>query len=261
VSTRWDGPRTRQVGLLVPAVAWIAWSCTTIAGLDGDYQLGSGVGGSAQAVGGANSRASSGGASSTSSDTGGESRGSAGGGGSGGSGGMNPPVCGDGHIDPGEECDDGPSSPSQYCDACDVICDGPFEVEDPQSHHCYYDTVADAMHNSWQTGRSWCQTAFNGDLVVISDMAELAFVQGLASNEYNEDRWIGATDSGQEGQYEWVNGEPWVYMNGNAPWASGEPSQSTTDDCIVLQWDGSIAEVSCVQGGTHQMCERVPEGS
>src|SRR5262245_3804206 len=104
VSVRLDGLRSWRMGLLVPAVAWLAGSCTTIAGLDGDYQLGAGTGGtSTQAAGGATTKAASGGSSSESTASASGANGGAGGGAGSSTGGMmNPPVCGDGMIDANE---------------------------------------------------------------------------------------------------------------------------------------------------------------
>lgn len=222
-----------------------------------------GTGAGANGGAGATGAGSGTGASSTGgSATGGSAAGGAGGaGGLGGTGGVKMPVCGDSFIDPGEECDDGPGSPSPYCTAgCVVVCDGQYDVKDPLTHHCYYDTVVDGVHSTWQEGQAWCAASWGGHLVVISNAAELAFVAALAPNQYNEDRWIGAHDRDTEGSYEWVNGEPWVFTDGVPPWQSGEPSGASSDDCIVLRSTGELAEVSCVQNWTHHMCERPPVG-
>ena len=172
------------------------------------------------------------------------------------------PMCGNDIIEAGEQCDS--SNPGHpYCQACMVVCSGQYDVMDATTFHCYYDTVADGVHSTWQGGRDWCTGTWGGDLVVINSPDELAFLQGLAPNQYNEDRWIGATDSATEDTFVWVDGSPFVYAPSTAPWASGEPNGSGSHDCVVLQANGTLDEVDCDgnDGFTHHMCERAPVGS
>jgi hypothetical protein len=139
-----------------------------------------------------------------------------------------------------------------------VICNGQYDVMDPATFHCYYDTVADGFHSTWQEGRDWCINTWGGDLVSINDPGELAFVQGLASNQYSEHRWTGANDIQNEGTFVWADGSAVTYPANMAPWAPGQPSGS---DCVVLQANGGLAAVNCNGDGlTHHMCERVPVG-
>ena len=47
--------------------------------------------------------------------------------------------------------------------------------------------------------------------------------------------WLGGTDAANEGVWETVTGEPWVYSN----WMSGEPNNSGDEDYLELySWGG-----------------------
>jgi hypothetical protein len=62
-------------------------------------------------------------------------------------------------------------------------------------------------------------SASNGrNLVTINDAAENQFLVNAFGG--NELFWIGFTDAVQEGNWQWINGEPVTYTN----WASGEPN-------------------------------------
>jgi hypothetical protein len=228
----------------------------------------SGAGGNGASTTGAETTVSSGGAgpgttaSTGQTGTAASTTGTAGGGGSGdgGGGGEPGPVCGNGVVEAGEQCDAGMGG-SPYCNACTVVCDGPYDVLDQATLHCYYDTVDDGMHYSWTASRDWCVTQWGGDHVVINDAAELAFLQGLAPNGFNEDRWIGAHDMQTEDAFVWVDpAVPWTYAPATAPWFGAEPNGGGNEDCVVLRADGLLEEVDCNQGLTHHLCERAPAG-
>ena len=46
--------------------------------------------------------------------------------------------------------------------------------------------------------------------------------------------WIGATDEVQEGVWEWVTGEPWVYTY----WAPGQPDNNPCCQRYGVIWEG-----------------------
>ncbi|WP_287627446.1 MULTISPECIES: Calx-beta domain-containing protein [unclassified Microcystis] len=91
----------------------------------------------------------------------------------------------------------------------------------------YYLTTA----TTWTDAQAQAQ-AIGGNLVTINDAAENQFlVNAFGGSEY---LWIGFTDAVQEGNWQWINGEPVTYTN----WASGEPNNSGNEDYAGLNWGG-----------------------
>src|SRR5262245_10804523 len=106
----------RRLGMLLLALSVSA--CSVVSGLD-DIELtqsssSAGAGGGTGGAGGAGGAAST----TTSTSAGGE----------GGQGGV-APVCGNGALDPGEECDDGNATAGDGCTGCIVDCAAASEVK------------------------------------------------------------------------------------------------------------------------------------
>jgi cysteine-rich repeat protein len=164
-------------------------------------------------------------------------------------------VCGDGFIDAGEQCDDANDVPTDGCDGCMVVCNGPNEVLDPATLNCYlHDALASG---SWSTVRSSC-LSWGGDLAAISSAAEQSFVQTFLATS----SWIGGTDSVAEGTFGWTNGEAFAYTN----WNPGEPNDTdANEDCIEIYGPG-IATAAFLWNDLlcdtvkPAVCERAPPG-
>jgi C-type mannose receptor len=161
-------------------------------------------------------------------------------------------VCGDGAIDPGEQCDDANDVPTDGCDACAVVCTAPNELLDPSSSHCYlHDPLATS---TWDAARAAC-VAWGGDLVAIGDDEEQALLQTFVAAS----SWIGATDVAVEGVFAWSNGEPLSYTS----WNPGEPNDSNGEDCGEIYGPGvTVApflwnDLACDQA-LSAVCERPP---
>lgn len=83
------------------------------------------------------------------------------------------------------------------------------------------------MDISWFDAKDDCE-ADGGHLVSITSEQENETLLGLLQVAANEGQacppgryvWIGFTDQDQEGQWEWITGEPVSYLN----WAAGEPN-------------------------------------
>lgn len=221
-------------------------TASTSGGLGGASSGAGGAGGDGTSTGGIGSGAA-----------GGIGGGSTGGGGSGGS---KPIVCGDGIIDPGEQCDDSGTNPTQ-CSGCAVVCNGAFEHLHPTTFHCYYMTLTDGMHTSWQQGRDWCQQTWGGDLAVIGTEAERAWVATMLPQDFDEDEWIGGSDLQTEGTFEWIDQTPWSFPDGDAAWAGAEPSNDAAQNCVGIDRSGHLRDKACNAGLTHHMCERAPLGA
>jgi cysteine-rich repeat protein len=90
---------------------------------------------------------------------------------------------------------------------------------------------------TWAAARSACVAA-GAHLATIADADEQSFVAALAA----EDMWIGATDEGREGRFEWVTGEPFSFSR----FAPGEPDdRAHTDNCITLASDELWHDRNC----------------
>jgi cysteine-rich repeat protein len=149
-----------------------------------------------------------------------------GGGGRGGAGGGQAPApCGNGAIDPGEECDDENAIAGDGCTGCLVDC-APHGAKDPVTHHCY--EREDHPESEWSKANEHC--AENGRyLATVTSASELAFVI-----TYTGDRelWIGGYRN-EAGAYAWTNG-----------------------DCVKMREDGF--EVESCEKKLPFLCERSP---
>jgi len=145
------------------------------------------------------------------------------GGHSAGAGGEGAHVCGNGIIEPNEECDDKNSIPLDGCTNCVVDCGVSNAFKAPMTHHCYL-YFKDATR-TWNQANDICQ-AFGGYLATITSSSELVVVGLYVSG----DPWIGASDRDQEGAFVWVNDEPWGY----SPWKTSEAPADDARDCVKL---------------------------
>jgi hypothetical protein len=145
--------------------------------------------------------------------------------------------CGNGELDPGEECDDGPDA-GPTCVDCQVHCivDGAFT--DPLTHRCYA-LVPDGGTLSWTGGLAACQALGYGYAMAgVSSPEEVAFLAPHLSTDHT---WVGGTDitgvddagAVQIGPYRWVDGEPWWP---EFPWETGEPNDvGMNEHCVAAQ--------------------------
>ena len=58
--------------------------------------------------------------------------------------------------------------------------------------------------------KAYCES-LGGYLATITSQEEQDFIASLASNVDYNDFWIGGSDDGSEGEWYWMNGEPWDY--------------------------------------------------
>jgi surface protein len=96
-------------------------------------------------------------------------------------------------------------------------------------HSYYLSNVA----SDWNTARLKARE-LGGYLVSINNEAENNFVFGLLP-DWNY--WIGLSDEGQEGVWQWDSGEPYIYSN----WATNEPNNLGNEDYAIFwgnnQWN------------------------
>jgi len=157
-------------------------------------------------------------------------------------------ICGNGKLEPPEECDDGNTTAADGCSpACIVECSAPDELEDPTNHHCYWLSGSAA----WSHARTVCQSWRDlGDLAVIASERERVFVKPMLTHY----TWIGGL-KGSAG-WAWVDGEPWV----EPIWGSGQPDGS--GECLGLDQASNfhIDDDNCAANRDY-LCEAAPAGS
>jgi cysteine-rich repeat protein len=141
--------------------------------------------------------------------------------------------CGDGKLDPGEECDDGNAlDDGNGCGkTCKVYC---LPDEQKLGTHCYREYATSA---SWDTAEATCTQDPNGHLVTITSQQEFDFVYNNVFDQNfladTSPRWIGLNDKATEGAFQWVTGEPVVVT----AWANGEPNNGGgNENCVEMKW-------------------------
>ncbi len=93
----------------------------------------------------------------------------------------------------------------------------------------YYQRIDIAM--TWHEACVYCQK-LGGHLVTITSKEENDFVyRNLGIDGINI--WIGATDETEEGTWQWVTGEPFIYSN----WATQMPDDYQHGQDYAIFWD------------------------
>ncbi|XP_077985081.1 retinoschisin-like [Glandiceps talaboti] len=91
---------------------------------------------------------------------------------------------------------------------------------------CYY--VNQYQHYSFQNAKKICDST-GANLVEINDEVENLFLEEFVCDDNN--LWIGLTDIGHEGHFEWQNDKEATYRN----WNSGEPNNhEQSEHCTHL---------------------------
>jgi cysteine-rich repeat protein len=174
------------------------------------------------------------------------------------------PVCGNGIIEAGEECDDANRAGMDGCEKCQVMCAhfGPDTVKS-KDFHCYggYDEA------DFEGAVKACEGR-GGHLVTISSAEENALVRGLVNDSKFIGGWedVAQTEAGK-GNYGWITGEPLSYEN----WAQREPTmdqfwcgllglERCYEHCMVMNRQGTWEDRRCDQQGGY-VCEWGPEKS
>ncbi len=149
-----------------------------------------------------------------------------------------------GHVELGDDCDDGdgaraPGLP-ELCDGKDNDCDplvDEYSEANTSCNNCAlratpwssYAYCVDAL--PWGEARVACQK-LGGDLAVIDDEMENAVLtqQGLDLSDQDGQWYFGINDLKQEDKFVWLDGGP----VGATFWGDGEPSDTGDEDCGVL---------------------------
>jgi cysteine-rich repeat protein len=208
-------------------------------------------------------------ASSSSGATGGA--GGAGAGGTGGEGGQL--ACGNGSLEPGEECDDGGVAAGDGCGAdCIVECE-PVDPDlayervwkNPTTFHCYRvvggelggDPQQPCIVTQYPMILDDC-LAWGGDAAALGTVEELdeVLASPLWAGGFYEVQ-IGAQDVTGMGDWIWHDGEPWIYAPGMPPWGAGEPAGGAFLELWVYG-DSSGLNADVDGSACGYLCERSP---
>ena len=145
--------------------------------------------------------------------------------------------------------------------------DLPFEPSGEHQYKIFYDTL------TWEEAKAACE-AKGGHLATITSEEEQQKLN--LYNAGNHNLWIGGYKNA-DGQWCWVNGEPWTYEN----WGDGEPNNSSNvvagESCVAMwpekwndlansntyeqsgyicEWEASdVAEETQVEGYTGHLYE------
>ncbi|MDF3066412.1 MAG: hypothetical protein K0R38_2013 [Polyangiaceae bacterium] len=173
------------------------------------------------------------------------------------------PVCGNGIIETGEQCDDAGQAGMDGCEKCQVNCmhfgAGAVKSDD---HHCYrgYD------EETFEGAVAACKER-GAHLVTITSAAENEVVSDLVNSSKFIGGWedLGLMEEGQ-GDYGWITGEALSYTN----WAQGEPDQDNFscsgwgnqrcyEHCLIMNGQGTWEDHRCDQPDGYA-CEWEPAG-
>jgi len=110
---------------------------------------------------------------------------------------------------------------------------------------------------TWDEARAFCVSE-GGDLLCDTTEGTHDFIDMV-----NERLWIGGTDAGHEGEWEWVNGESIDTGAGKSyRWAWGEPNnQKSNQHCMTANYDGHHWDDDTCSKPKKFACEFKPEGT
>jgi cysteine-rich repeat protein len=142
-----------------------------------------------------------------------------------------PPVrCGNGVLDPGEECDDGNRRDGDGCSAGCLQCrEGDASFVWSTNGHCY------SRHDqprTWSDAEATCER-LGGTLVTYTWAQESRAVWTELLREHDRPIWIGLASEG--GSWKWVSGERTPDHLG---WTPGSPG----DGCVLAATDRTMRE-------------------
>jgi cysteine-rich repeat protein len=178
--------------------------------------------------------------------------GGSGSGGSGGRGGATG-VCGNGKLEPGEECDDDNDTDGDGCTACKVDCSEDDAFKDPKSHHCYWPYAEPPDNHTAIYVEQHC-AGLGAHAAGLGTTKEIEFVKPhLTSSVWTGGYWDGT-------EWGWSNQEPWSYGDDQgsaaAPW-SAPANDGHRNRCVALGTDGKITGTDCFTRLVG-LCERTP---
>jgi cysteine-rich repeat protein len=174
------------------------------------------------------------------------------------------PVCGNGLLEVGEQCDDAGHLGEDGCDeACKVACaDFGTDAAESEDHHCY----AGFDEADFEAAIEACKKR-GAHLATVSSAAENKVVRTLVNNS----KWLGGREDVSANapgtdSYGWITGEPFTYTN----WGEREPNhakvrcsgyeQNCYAHCVAITGEGTWVNQSCAVADGY-VCEWEPAGA
>ncbi len=123
------------------------------------------------------------------------------------------------------------------------------------THHYY---VFDGVASSWEEAEAYCES-LGGHLAVIGSQYENDLVYSIVQSAGYKSAYFGLTDSGSEGSWRTVNGEPLIYSN----WGGREPNNERGKEHYAMfyykspdgAWNDGDFGHGTLGGGTAFVCE------
>jgi cysteine-rich repeat protein len=132
-------------------------------------------------------------------------------------------VCGNGVIEPTEDCDDANTTTG---DGCSATCF--FETcVMSSSNGSNYAFCAD-LHTAHE-GRALCQ-GYSGTLVVPESASEDQWIRSTALGVAGQTYWIGIDDEQKDGSFVKPDGSPVTFF----AWAAGQPNGGNSQSCVIM---------------------------
>ena len=104
------------------------------------------------------------------------------------------------------------------------------------------------MASAVEAGQS-C-SGYGGQTASLPFSKAVEMVQSVFVSDVTKPMWIGLNDKQAEGTFAWENGESYddtLYAN----WASSEPANSESKDCVVLDTDFKWQMVDCSSSNSY----------
>lgn len=132
--------------------------------------------------------------------------------------------------------------------------EGDARVEDPATGACYM-LFQESL--SWDQAQAAC-AQLGGHLATATSQLENSLASQIVPA--SDDIWLGASDTGSEGDFAWVTLEPFAFTH----WRRGEPNDGGDDgeDCAILEGDNNLPGLGCLwddrpcEDGHPYLCER-----
>ncbi|XP_049625298.1 FRAS1-related extracellular matrix protein 1 isoform X1 [Suncus etruscus] len=118
-------------------------------------------------------------------------------------------------------------------------------------HSGFCHSLITEQKGTWDTAVQACRRHHLGSLVTVLSKQHMQWLWDISGKK---PFWIGLSDQGQAGHWEWVAGQPVTFTN----WKRGSPQRSKPGkNCVLVQRQGKWQTKDCRKGRPHNyMCFR-----
>merc|ERR1712126_174316 len=114
---------------------------------------------------------------------------------------------------------------------------------------CYY--ISEVSGITWNESRDQCDS-LSSTLSSITSQEEQNWIVSHAPSDWAQEYgviFIGGTDAASEGNWTWVDGQPWIFSNWNVD--AKEPNNAGTgENCAEVRGNELWNDISCDSSGT-----------